>query len=323
MNVQAIFDTAIELGIRNDFRSKKTIQDRLRLAKKHYEALSPKEKPYFDKERIMHPYADCAVHHIAHPKKPIKRVLAGIDIDPAEILAAIEISRKNPKKPIDLVIAHHPLGKALAGLDSVMDLQVDIFEQYGIPVAIAEGLTHKRISEVSRGINPINHYQTVDLARLLDVSLINTHTTADNMVATFLKDFFEKKQPQLVGEILDMLMEIPEYQEASRQGVPPRLFSGSKDRRTGRIAISEITGGTEGSAEMYEHIARAGIGTIISMHQSEKHREAAEKAHVNVIIAGHMSSDSIGMNLFLDVLEKKGIEIIPCSGLIRYSRNKK
>jgi len=27
------------------------------------------------------------------------------------------------------------------------------------------------------------------------------------------------------------------------------------------------------------------------------------------------------MNLFLDELEKKGIEIVPCSGLIRVSRN--
>jgi hypothetical protein len=29
------------------------------------------------------------------------------------------------------------------------------------------------------------------------------------------------------------------------------------------------------------------------------------------------------MNLFLDELEKRGIEIIPCSGLIRVSRVKK
>ena len=55
----------------------------------------------------------------------------------------------------------------------------------------------------------------------------------------------------------------------------------------------------------------------------EEHRKEAEKAHLNIVIAGHMSSDSIGMNLFLDELEKKGIEIIPCSGLIRVSRNKK
>jgi len=59
------------------------------------------------------------------------------------------------------------------------------------------------------------------------------------------------------------------------------------------------------------------------MHLSEKHKEEAEAAHINAIIAGHISSDSIGMNLFLDELEKRGIKIYPCSGLIRVKRFKK
>ncbi len=59
------------------------------------------------------------------------------------------------------------------------------------------------------------------------------------------------------------------------------------------------------------------------MHISEEHKKEAEDAHLNVVIAGHISSDSLGMNLFLDELEKKGIEIIPCSGLIRVSRVQK
>jgi hypothetical protein len=42
-----------------------------------------------------------------------------------------------------------------------------------------------------------------------------------------------------------------------------------------------------------------------------------------VVIAGHISSDSLGMNLFLDELEKKGIKIIPAAGLIRIPRIKK
>jgi hypothetical protein len=56
------------------------------------------------------------------------------------------------------------------------------------------------------------------------------------------------------------------------------------------------------------------------MHLSEEGKKEAEAANVNVVIAGHISSDSLGMNLFLDELEKQGIEIIPCSGLIRVSR---
>ena len=95
-----------------------------------------------------------------------------------------------------------------------------------------------------------------------------------------------------------------------------------KERRCGKIAITEITGGTEGSPKLYEKMAIAGIGTVIGMHISEEHKKEAEAAHINVVIAGHMSSDSLGVNLFLDELEKRGIEIIPCSGLIRVSRNK-
>ncbi|HPM39035.1 MAG TPA: NGG1p interacting factor NIF3, partial [Candidatus Pacearchaeota archaeon] len=50
------------------------------------------------------------------------------------------------------------------------------------------------------------------------------------------------------------------------------------------------------------------------------HRKEAEASHINIVIAGHISSDSLGMNLFLDELEKKGIEIIPFSGLTRIKR---
>jgi hydrogenase maturation factor len=67
-------------------------------------------------------------------------------------------------------------------------------------------------------------------------------------------------------------------------------------------------------------MSQAGIGTIIGMHMNEEYRKEAEKYHINVVIAGHMASDSLGMNLFLDELEKKGIEIVPVSGLIRIKR---
>jgi putative NIF3 family GTP cyclohydrolase 1 type 2 len=57
------------------------------------------------------------------------------------------------------------------------------------------------------------------------------------------------------------------------------------------------------------------------MHIREDHITEAKKHHINVIVAGHMASDSIGMNHVLDGLEKKGIEIVPFAGLIRVSRN--
>ncbi len=321
MNIKDIHKLGIELGTKNDFRSKADINKRLKRIKSKYDALPAAEKKLFEKEQLTNPYMDSCIHYDSGVKK-VRRVLAGIDIDTAEVLLANEINKNNPKKQIDLVIAHHPTGKALIGLDAVMDLQVDIMHMYGVPVNIAESLVKKRISEVSRGIDPINHFKTANAAELLNIGYLNVHTPADNMVATFLRKRIEKEKPEYVGDILKSLLKIPEYADAKKVGGGPRLFAGSPENRVGKIALSEITGGTEGSKEMYAAAATAGVGTIIAMHQSEEHRKAAEAAHINVVIAGHISSDSIGMNLFLDELEKKGIEVVPCSGLIRYSRVK-
>ena len=81
-----------------------------------------------------------------------------------------------------------------------------------------------------------------------------------------------------------------------------------------------MTGGTDPSPKMYERIAHAGIGTIVDMHVAEDAKKEAETAHLNVIVAGHMSSDSIGMNFILDELARQGVKIVPCGGLFRISR---
>ncbi len=60
---------------------------------------------------------------------------------------------------------------------------------------------------------------------------------------------------------------------------------------------------------------------IIGMHMSQELREEADKHNMHVIIAGHMSSDSLGINLFLDELERHGVRTIATSGLIRVYRD--
>lgn len=323
MNIQEIYKLAIDMGIKSDFRSKEKIEKILKREKNKYDELSADKKELFDKERFVNPYSDSRIHFSGGAKN-IKRIMAGIDIDTSELMMSRYLSNHNPKGQVDLVIGHHPDGKALADLSDVMHIQADLLSQYGVPINIAEGLMKVRIGEVSRGVSASNHFKEVDAARLLGMNFMNIHTPADNLVARFVEAKINKDKPETIGEIIKSLLEIPEYREAAIRGAGPRLFTGSEENSVGKIAFSEITGGTSGSAKMYEKMSQAGIGTIISMHQSEEHRKEAEAAHINVVIAGHISSDSIGMNLFLDELEKRGIEIVPCSGLIRVSRvNKK
>lgn len=314
MKTQEIYNLAINKGVEADFRGKEGVEKFLQRKKKKYEKLSEKEKEVFDKDVLENPYSDSRILNIAQDKD-IKKILIGIDIDPAEILLAKEIG------DIDLIISHHPLGKGLVGLSDVMDLQCDVLNQYGVPINVAEGLMREKIDEVARGINAKNHQRTVDAAQILGFNLICLHTACDNLAARFLKDEIKKRDDLIrLEDLLNFLNEIPEYQEAIKIGVGPKIFVGSPERRCGKIAITEITGGTEGSPRLYEKMAQAGIGTIIGMHISEEHKKEAESANINVVIAGHISSDSLGVNLFLDELEKKEIEIVPCSGLIRISR---
>ena len=222
--------------------------------------------------------------------------------------------------PSPLVISHHPIGKGLSHLADVMSLQCDVLNFYKVPINVAEGLMRERIEEVARGVNSKNHQRTVDAAKLLGINLINIHTPADNLAAKFLKIKIDEKNPRSIGDLIGLLKEIPEYQEAMKIGAGPKIFVGNEQNRCGKIALTEITGGTEGSSKIYEKLSQAGIGTVIGMHISEEHKKEAENANINVVIAGHISSDSLGMNLFCDELEKQGIEIVPCSGFTRFSR---
>jgi putative NIF3 family GTP cyclohydrolase 1 type 2 len=314
MKTQEIYNLAIKMGIESDFRGKEGVEKFLKRKREKYESLSIDKKEEFDKEALENPYLDSRILNISEDKD-VKRVLVGVDIEPAEVLLAKEIGN------IDLIIGHHPLGRGLANLHEVMDMQCDILNLYGVPINVAEGLMKEKISEVARGINRVNHQRTVDVARLLGFNLINLHTPCDNLAAKFLKDKVDETKPERIEDLMKLLKEIPEYKEAMKIGAGPKIFVGSSENRCGKISLTEITGGTEGSPKLYEKMAQAGIGTVVSMHQSEEHRKEAEAANINVVIAGHMSSDSLGINLFLDELEKQGIEVIPCSGLIRVSRN--
>lgn len=315
MTTQQIYDLAIKIGIKADLRGEKQVKKYLERTKKQYDNLDSEAKKEFDQEKLTNPYSDTRIL-VDSQKKDIKRVLVGVDAEGEELLLADKLG------DIDLVISHHPRGRALADLHSVMDLQAQVLANYGVPINIAESVIKPRISEVSRGLSPVNHNRPVDMARILKLNYMCVHTPADNLGANFLDKLLKKKKPEIVGDILKMLKEIPEYQKASEINAGPKIFVGDPENSCGKVVVTEFTGGTSGSKDIYEKMSQAGIGTIIGMHMGEEHRKEAEKYHINVVIAGHMASDSLGINLFLDELEKKGIEIIPCSGLIRIKRFK-
>lgn len=317
MRLIDIYQHFVQLGKENDPRSLAEVEKKLARLNQQYAELPEKDKKYFDTERLTNPYSDSRILN-GDPEVEVKKILVGIDMEAQEIMLADRLREKGEK--IDLIMAHHPEGKALVALHRVMSLQEGVLAQLGVPINVAEGILASRISEVERGLMPLNHNRSVDAARLLNFPFMCMHTPADNMVNTFLDKLFAEKKPETVGDVMKILLEIPEYQESKKIDAGPKIFLGQEKNSAGKIFV-DMTGGTGGSEDAFAKLAIAGVGTIIGMHIGEKHRKEAEKNHINVVIAGHMASDSLGVNLLLDTAEQKGIEIIPCSGLIRVSRN--
>ncbi len=277
-----------------------------------------KAKKYFDSESLANPYSDSRIL-FGSPKTEVKKLMAGIDADASEVLLADRLNQKGEE--IDLVISHHPSGHALASLHEVMDVQVDMFAKAGVPANVAHALFEQRMQEVKRKVGPLNHGQTVDTARLLDMPLLALHTIWDNLGNDFMEKYLGRKEFDTAGEVLDWINEIPEFIEATKGKAGPNIISGSERSRAGKVVVS-FTGGTNGSKELYVELAKAGVGTLVEMHVPEDALKELKKLHINVIDTGHMAADSIGANIFLDALEKKEVKVIPCSGLIRVKRAK-
>jgi len=262
-------------------------------------------------------YADTAIL-FGNPGIEVKKILVGIDIEIGELLLA---DRLRQTQGIDLVVAHHPEGRALANFYEVMELQINMLKDMGIKAAVAQQLVEERYAQVKRKVLPNNHMRTTDAAKLLNIPLACLHTPADNHAYFFINRLLEKKKPRRLQEVIKILEAVPEYQEARKNHAGPEIISGSPHSFVGKFFV-EMTGGTEGSKKAFDKLAKRGIRTLVSMHLSEGHLLKAREAKLNVVIAGHISSDNLGLNLLLDGIEKQErLEIINCSGFRRFKHN--
>jgi len=316
MKLQEIYALAVSLGAEHDARGCGLAMKELEKACKAFEALAPEEREFFDPDKLQNPYGDTRILY-GDPELEVKKILAGIDMEIGELLLADRLNERGAA--IDLVLAHHPEGRALLNLAEVMRLQPGVLSNFGVQLNVAEALMEDRAKEVDISVGVTNYQRSVDAARLLDLPMLCVHTPCDNLVVDFLSKLMEKERPETVGDILKLLKTIPEYAAACRSNNPPQVVSGAEHRSAGRVFV-DMTGGTGGPKEYYKLVGDAHVGTVLCMHAGKEILEVARENHLNVVIAGHMPSDCLGVNLFLDRLQARGVEILTCSGLTRIER---
>jgi len=241
----------------------------------------------------------------------IKKAMFGVDMEAAEMLIARELG-------VDLVITHHPVGGSpRLNLYKVMENQVDRMMQAGVPVNKAQKMLREQMGKVERSLHVTNYDRAASAARMLKMPFMGIHSPADLLTERFVQDHLDQaladKPKATLEDVIEALKELPEYQNALTE---PEIRVGGKKDYAGKVFVT-MAGGTNGGAKVAKTYYEAGIGTLVCMHMPEDVLKAVKEQNIgNVIVAGHMASDSIGINMIIEELEQRGVEVIRASGVI-------
>lgn len=243
--------------------------------------------------------------------RDIKRVLAGIDMDGATLLAAKD-------RGYDCVAEHHGImGRAVRIGDQMLKDQMLLMYRFGVPINVAQKAIEKRAKQESQKMHSKNLNRQADFAKFIGMPYIGLHTPADligqAIVQARMDELTKDKPFTTLRDVVDALNEFPEVRRALQD---PAIRVGEPDSYAGRVCVV-FAGVTGGGAQVYKTFFDYGVGTLIMMHMPEDDITViAEQNKGNVIIAGHMASDSIGFNRVLDAWEARGLEVTRIGGLV-------
>jgi putative NIF3 family GTP cyclohydrolase 1 type 2 len=244
-------------------------------------------------------------------------MMVGIDAHSDELLLANELNRLGRK--VDLVLTHHPAGHAVKRLPEVLDIQAEQWISLGVPGHVADSIVEEKKTWALRQFHVRNSDAPVDVARILGIPFMATHTPADNHVAAYMQKKVEAAKPRTVKDLIDVILDVPEYKHHAMLQAAPTVVCGGKESRCGKVFV-DMTGGINAGKQFLPELSRRGVSTLVVMHIPDESIDKAKEERMNVVIAGHIASDTLGMNLLLDNAMRGKVDIIDCSGFTRVAR---
>jgi len=236
--------------------------------------------------------------------KGIGRVLFGVDAGVPELLLA-------QKMRCDAVISHHPQGgTAILNFHKMFERHVELMVEAGVPRKEAELAVHKKRDVLEVENHSRNYDHNVSVARLLKMPYMNIHAPLDEIgrqrMTKQVELATEKNPKATVSDIVASLQRLPEFRNA-QTAIKIRL--GKPSNKAGKVVVSHAAG-TNGGYEVAKTFFKYGVGTLIYIHISSADLEHLRADDMkNLIVTGHISSDSVGINPFLAALEEKGISV--------------
>ncbi|MEF8830211.1 MAG: hypothetical protein V5A23_01580 [Halobacteriales archaeon] len=242
------------------------------------------------------------------PGDDVETALGGIDLESPEVQLA-------SREGYDLALAHHPVGgDARLEFPRVLDRQVEFMVDHGVPEDRAEEAVADLRRDTEHGAHSSNYRHDPSVAELLDQPYMNVHLAPDELGRRRFVEVVEQlDQDDTVGELKAAFREAFPEIRAAKTDVVARV--GDDDSELGEVAVHHAAG-TNGGAEVAKAYFENGVDTVIYIHvgggdTAELREEYDDK---NLVVTGHIASDAVGMNEFVDFLEDHGVDCTCISG---------
>ncbi|MGQ0797889.1 MAG: hypothetical protein ACT4OI_08530 [Methanobacteriota archaeon] len=247
------------------------------------------------------------------PAKDVRRALFGLDVESGDLVMAKQLG-------YDLVIGHHPTGgSAILEFPKVLAKHADILIRHGVPEDAARAAAREAIEDREPGAHAANDDHLPSVARMLGVGLMCIHNPCDEIGRRTMDETLRAKLPvrPRVRDALDILGTIPEFREAATRIV---VRMGRAENPLGPWAVvhgAGTNGGFVVARTAYEH----GIDTVFYIHVDAGHLRRLHDAFGregprNLVVTGHVASDSIGINAVVRALRAKGLRVDTYGGIL-------
>ena len=232
----------------------------------------------------------------------IRKVLFGIDVGVSELLLAKQLG-------CDAVIAHHPVGGTAAiNFHQVFKRHIQQMVAAGVPLEDAEKVVAKKVEQLEVEAHTRNYAHAMDVAKLLKMPYMNIHTPLDEVGRKIMSEHINSriKKNSKLQEVVSALKELGEFKNAVTE-IKIRL--GKPENPAGKVVVSHGAG-TNGGYEIAKTYFKHGVGTVVYIHISAGDLEKLKAEGVgNLIVTGHIASDSVGINPLIKELKKRNISV--------------
>lgn len=142
---------------------------------------------------------------------------------------------------------------------------------------------------------------------------MNIHLPIDQVTRDLLLKAISRAEGGSVGRMVKALSGIPEFKSAKTK-IEVRM--GGPGRRLGNWVLV-FAAGTNGGYPVAKAYFEHGVDTVVYLHVDyDEVQRLKRECEGNLVVLGHMAGDSIGINVFLRELEKRGI-VVEALGVIR------